>query len=183
MRLYFSILCIVLGFSLQAQKYGLVTDPMCWQVNGQDSSITRLVQISTLSGEGRVVSYFNSDGNQINVLGGNLRFGYCECCDHDSTNVAIVATVLIETLTTPVADPFNPNYCGSTLIASTTGVTNQSQITVTLDGAPVSFIFNQATGEVTSHFNSTTGTGIHTVVVSISTPYGTDSDNAQFDCG
>lgn len=67
----------VLGFS--QSRYGVEGVPMCWTISGKDSSIVRYVLISSTGKPVKTVAYENAQGAVINVSGGVLRYGFCDC--------------------------------------------------------------------------------------------------------
>jgi len=61
-------------------RYGVEGVPMCWTTAlGVDSSIVRYVLISTTGQPVKTISYENAQGAVVNVSGGVLRYGFCDC--------------------------------------------------------------------------------------------------------
>ena len=58
-------------------RYSVEKIPLCWTVGSTDSSITKVVLISSASDQLVTIGYYNADGNDITVSGGSLQFGYC----------------------------------------------------------------------------------------------------------
>ena len=77
-------LCILLGsgiFSAPAQpRYEIVTEAICWNVGGTDSSLLRVVLQSTRTSERITIGYYNAAGTEITVSGGTLALGWCNNC-------------------------------------------------------------------------------------------------------
>jgi hypothetical protein len=74
----FLLLLPILGFA--QSRYGVEGVPMCWTTAlGVDSSIVRYVLISTTGQPVKTISYENAQGAVVNVSGGVLRYGFCDC--------------------------------------------------------------------------------------------------------
>ncbi len=111
--LYLFLLLVlpVLGFS--QSRYGVEGVPMCWTISGKDSSIVRYVLISSTGKPVKTVAYENAQGAVINVSGGVLRYGFCDCAGGlDSlTN----SSVTWSKLASPVKDSINKSVTWSRL--------------------------------------------------------------------
>src|SRR5690606_13403112 len=61
----------------------IVSEPVCWYVSGQDSSLTRYVLVSSRTPEQtKILGYVNSAGQVVDVsAGGFFTPGYCTCCN------------------------------------------------------------------------------------------------------
>lgn len=157
--------------------------PMCWVINGTDSSITRYIQISsrTPAVDPLIITYTNAKGDQVDVSGGGQFFyGYCDQCSRDTLPVPRIEMFGISQ---PVFNPFNPTNCDSAISAKIFGVTDPGQITLTLDGSPITFEYDPITKYISALAESTPGTGVHTVVLTATIPTGTAIKSATFDCG
>lgn len=77
--LYFFLLLLpVLGFA--QSRYGVEGVPMCWTTAlGVDSSIIRYVLVSTTGQPVKTIVHENASGVVVNVSGGTLRYGFCDC--------------------------------------------------------------------------------------------------------
>lgn len=75
--LYLLLLLPVLLFA--QPRYGVEGIPMCWTISGLDSNITRYVIISSTGSPVKTIAWENAAGQVINVSGGYLRYGYCDC--------------------------------------------------------------------------------------------------------
>lgn len=175
---------MVLAVASHGQGYGILDEDVCWTTpSAVDSALVRLVLVSTSSTDIRILSHINAQGNPVNVTGGYIRYGRCGCCNNAPGMIANTPTVQIVSLSVATSNPFFPEVCNSTLIANTTYVTDSTQVTVTRDGVPVTFSFDPMSGQITKVFNDTVGSGSHTIVVSVTTPYGSDSDSGNYSCG
>ena len=75
---YLLLLLPVLAFT-QA-RYGVEGVPMCWTTPlSVDSSIVRYVLVSTTGQPVKTLVYENAAGVVVNVSGGTLRYGFCDC--------------------------------------------------------------------------------------------------------
>jgi len=73
-------LFLLLPVFLFAQpRYGVEGIPMCWKIGSIDSNITRYVIISSTGSPVQTIAWENAAGQVINVSGGYLRYGYCDC--------------------------------------------------------------------------------------------------------
>lgn len=73
-------LLLLFPIFLTAQpRYGVEGIPMCWTISGIDSNITRYVLISSTGSPTQTIAWENAAGQVINVTGGYLRYGYCDC--------------------------------------------------------------------------------------------------------
>lgn len=75
--LYLFLLLPVLLFA--QPRYGVEGIPMCWKIGSIDSNITRYVIISSTGSPVQTIAWENAAGQVINVSGGYLRYGYCDC--------------------------------------------------------------------------------------------------------
>lgn len=74
----FLLLLPVLGFA--QSRYGVEGVPMCWTTAlGVDSSIIRYVLVSTTGQPVKTIVHENANGVVVNVSGGTLRYGFCDC--------------------------------------------------------------------------------------------------------
>lgn len=154
---------------------------MCWVINSVDSSINRYVQISsrTPATDPVVIAYTNGDGDQVNVSGGTLYYGYCSQCARDTLPVPRIEQFGVSQ---PIFNPFSPN-CDAAVVAFVFGVQDESQITITLDGSPISFTYDPVTKAIMAIADSSPGTGVHTVVLTATIPTGIATKTGTFDCG
>jgi lysophospholipase L1-like esterase len=116
--LFFLLLLPVLGFG--QSRYGVEGVPMCWTISGKDSSIVRYVLISSTGKPVKTVAYENAQGAVINVSGGVLRYGFCDCAGGlDSlTNASVTWAKLAQAVKdsikqkrdTFITVPINSNY-------------------------------------------------------------------------
>lgn len=61
-------------------RYGVEGVPMCWTTAlGVDSSIIRYVLVSTTGQPVKTIVHENASGVVVNVSGGTLRYGFCDC--------------------------------------------------------------------------------------------------------
>jgi hypothetical protein len=75
-------LYLVLFFPVLAwaqPRYGVEGIPMCWTISGKDSSITRYALIASTGKPVKTIAFENAAGQVINVSGGYLKYGYCDC--------------------------------------------------------------------------------------------------------
>lgn len=66
-------------FLFAQPRYGVEGIPMCWKIGSIDSNITRYVIISSTGSPVQTIAWENAAGQVINVSGGYLRYGYCDC--------------------------------------------------------------------------------------------------------
>lgn len=66
-------------FLFAQPRYGVEGIPMCWKIGSIDSNITRYVIISSTGSPVQTIAWENANGQVINVSGGYLRYGYCDC--------------------------------------------------------------------------------------------------------
>lgn len=78
---FFSIVCLIFAVSFShAQGYGILADAICWN-DGADSSIVRLVLVSSSADQPGFVRYVDQSGSAVDVSsGGSFSYGYC-CCN------------------------------------------------------------------------------------------------------
>ncbi len=89
------------------------------------------------------------------------------------TAPVIVAPAPIVTITSPAVNPFNTSTSTCGITATVVNVTASSQITASIGGATVPFLYNMATKQLTMTASLTTGGNI--VTISANTSSGTDS--------
>ena len=80
-QVYTILLFLFLALSLSGQKYAIMGIPQCWN----DSSITQIVLVSSRSSQVESLGYINTAGASVNVSGGTLSLGSCDCCGGSST--------------------------------------------------------------------------------------------------
>jgi len=77
-RALFILLAIAAPLLAMAQpRYTVEKIPMCWTVSAVDSSVTKIVLISSVSDQLITIGYYNADGAEVTVSGGTLAYGYC----------------------------------------------------------------------------------------------------------
>lgn len=112
--LYLLLFLPVLGWA--QSRYGVEGIPMCWTTAlGVDSSINRYVIISSTGKPVQTIVYENARGVVVNVSGGSLKYGYCDC--GSSTNVPN-NSIAFSKLTQPVKDSFTVYYASTAQIAA-----------------------------------------------------------------
>lgn len=155
---------------------------ICWVTpSGQDSSLNRYVYISIRTPDNpQIVNYTNASGQLVDVsAGGQFFMGYCHCCTRDTLAIPRIENFSVSQ---PVLNPFDPSACGSSLTANVYGVTDTSQIVITLDSSPVTFTYYAPTKSVVATQNPGTGTGVHTFRLTVTIPAGTTFQESTFDC-
>lgn len=102
----------VLGFT--QSRYGVEGVPMCWTTAlGVDSSIIRYVLVSTTGQPVKTIVHENASGVVVNVSGGTLRYGFCDCAGGlDSLQNGSVTWAK---LANPVKDSINKSVTWSRL--------------------------------------------------------------------
>lgn len=73
------LLFLLPTFLFAQPRYGVEGIPMCWTIGSVDSNITRFVIISSTGSPVQTIAWENAAGQVINVSGGYLRYGYCDC--------------------------------------------------------------------------------------------------------
>jgi len=77
-RALFILLAMAAPLLAMAQpRYTVEKIPMCWTVSAVDSSVTKIVLISSVSDQLITIGYYNADGAEVTVSGGTLAYGYC----------------------------------------------------------------------------------------------------------
>ena len=76
------LLILSFPFVLQAQNvYSYIEEPICWTINGVDSSLTRIYLVSDRTPDQRLLLYtLNADFNAVTVTTDSISFGWCDCC-------------------------------------------------------------------------------------------------------
>lgn len=98
--LYFLLLLLPI-LSFAQSRYGVEGVPVCWRTPlGVDSSLNRYVIISSTGKPVQTIVYENANGVVVNVSGGSMRYGYCDCIDFTVPD----SSVTWEMLTQPVKD-------------------------------------------------------------------------------
>jgi len=179
------VLCLSLTVPGVGQSvFDISPAKMCWSVNGTDSSLLRYTVISVrVPSVPQRITYRNAEGENVTVSGGDLAYGFCECCSRDSIprfeDFNVVA---------PTPNPFDPstfNVCYRGIRCYIYGVTDpNTEITVTTDGNPLAFSFNPTTNYFecqTPDYGS--GSGTHDLILTVTTPQGTIQEVVNFDCG
>ena len=175
------------GYDGLAQQQATFIEPLCWRVSPSlDSTIHRITFVSAQSSSILEVGYINNNGITISLPASQeLLQGACECCygKFPPTSNDVTPSVTASA-SQPTFNPFNPTVCSSTLTFQTVGVSDVNDISVTLDGSPVSFAWDSMTGQGSASGTFTINTGIHTFVVTITTPNCSPcSESPTFDCG
>ncbi|HMN89085.1 MAG TPA: hypothetical protein PKD70_06280 [Saprospiraceae bacterium] len=65
--------------ALAQPRYVIAEQPLCWTVNGQDSSITRYLLITSQGALDSVI-VLDQYGANVNITAGTLALGHCDCC-------------------------------------------------------------------------------------------------------
>lgn len=73
-------------FLFAQPRYGVEGIPMCWKISGVDSNVTRYVLISTTGSPVQTIAWENASGQVINVDGGYIYYGYCDCAGGGGTD-------------------------------------------------------------------------------------------------
>lgn len=187
MNRYLIILLLASLCSLTACEgqgvYALDGQPICWEYNNIDSTLNRYVVVSAGSPNSVLTFlYVNAAGETVDVsLGGRLWFGYCGICTRDTLPIPRIEGFAVSE---PTINPFNPTRCGSTMVATVYGVTDaNSQVSVTLDGVPISYTYNAGSKVVTANAEEVTGSGDHTFILTVTIPSGTTQNSGSFGCG
>jgi len=71
------LVCLPLASAMAQTRYSVEKIPLCWTVGSTDSSITKVVLISSASDQMVTIGYYNADGDDVTVSGGTLQYGYC----------------------------------------------------------------------------------------------------------
>ena len=183
MKLFIPLFFVLLPFAVDAQRYSIEEDAICWQVSGVDSNLTRLTQIS-FTGASRVVGFVNESGATVSPSGGTLLYGVCECCN--ATTPTATSSQIVSFITSqPTFNPFNPSACNSSATILFESTVDEAHISITLNGSPVSFTYfpGESPRRASASFSSSTGSGINTVELTLSNGLGTEVETRTFDCG
>lgn len=80
------LLILSFPFVLQAQNvYSYIEEPICWTINGLDSSLTRIYLVSDRTPDQRLLLYtINAAFDTVSVTTDSIRFGWCDCCGGNS---------------------------------------------------------------------------------------------------
>lgn len=105
----------VLGWA--QSRYGVEGVPMCWTTAlGVDSSIIRYVLVSTTGQPVKTIVHENANGVVVNVSGGTLRYGFCDCAGGTLDSIEN-GSVTWAKLANPVKDSINKSVTWSRLAA------------------------------------------------------------------
>lgn len=76
------LLILSFPFVLQAQNvYSYIEEPICWTINGVDSSLTRIYLVSDRTPDQRLLLYtLNAAFDTVSVTTDSISFGWCDCC-------------------------------------------------------------------------------------------------------
>ncbi len=76
------LLILSFPFVLQAQNvYSYIEEPICWTINGVDSSLTRIYLVSDRTPDQRLLLYtINAEFDTVSVTTDSISFGWCDCC-------------------------------------------------------------------------------------------------------
>lgn len=76
------LLILSFPFVLQAQNvYSYIEEPICWTINGVDSSLTRIYLVSDRTPDQRLLLYtINAAFDTVSVTTDSISFGWCDCC-------------------------------------------------------------------------------------------------------
>lgn len=100
-KLLYLLLLLLPVLGVTQSRYGVEGVPVCWRTPlGVDSSLNRYVLISTTGKPVQTIVYENANGVVVNVSGGTMRYGYCDCIDFTVPD----SSVTWEMLTEPVKD-------------------------------------------------------------------------------
>lgn len=177
--------------------FSITTTPMCWITGGVDSTLFRYVLVGSRATEPTVMGYRNAAGLQVAVSGGRLYYGQCECCPRDTLPVPRIENY---SEISPIPNPMDPGsltVCYRGQSGYLFGVTDPTtQISVISDGSPLTYIGigpAVSTGQwsydpITKFFralgpNYGTGSGPHTMVLTVTIPSGTLTRTLNFNCG
>lgn len=163
--------------------YKIDVSPICWVTpSGVDSSLNRYSVISSRTGsQTTILHYTDANGGIVDAAsGGQFFFGYCDQCTRDTLGVPRIESFVVSQ---PIINPFNPTVCGSAITATIYGAQSESDITVTVDGSPIDFYYDPNTRTILAETHTTTGSGVHTVIVTVTISTGTAVKTGTFDCG
>lgn len=92
-RLLLYIAFLLLSVAAFAQpRYAVLKIPQCWTTPGAvDSSINRVVLVTTQTSAPTTLYFTNADNNVVTVSGGSLKYGYCDCCGDGSGTSGVIA--------------------------------------------------------------------------------------------
>ena len=102
-------------------------------------------------------------------------------CGDVSQNLSVTYTPVVAVnpptveITTPATNPYETTLASSNIIATSTNVSQSSDIAVTINGSSVAFNFNAVNGQIT--FTAALVEGANEAVVTVLNPSGTASDN------
>ncbi len=176
--------------------YTIARSELCWITAGADSSLMRYMLVSSRANESPTqLVYRNAAGQNVNVTGGRLYYGSCECCTRDTLPIPRIENYAEVVPVTNPMDPASLLACYRGQTGYLFGVTHPSQIVITADGVPLTYTtdpipaFGQYTWDsVTGFFrgyspNYGVGTGPHTMVLTVTIPSGTLTRTLNFNCG
>lgn len=162
------ILLLFYGVMKGQQYYTIISDPVCWQVSGVDSTLNRYTYITQMGNIYRVV-YLNQSGEVVSAVGGNFRAGYCECCNIEDAIFPPPFSVSAESASQPVQNPLNPlDSCCTTLVFSVQSEFSDNVIITTINGDTIPNTFNPATLQGTATDCNAWGSGTYQWVVELS---------------
>ncbi len=84
---------LLLVISLRAQRYGIISQELCWNTGSVDSSLTRYILVSSKAKEVLKLTYLNASGQKVDVSsGGSFSQGHCGCCGGTSSSTISSST-------------------------------------------------------------------------------------------
>lgn len=184
MRITLVILITLIAFGMNGQTtYKIDRQPMCWVTpTSIDSSLNRYTLLSSRTGAtSSVLQWTNANGQAVDVSsGGTFWYGYCDECTRDTLPVPRIESFVVSQ---PIFNPFFPTDCGSAITAFVYGVQSESEISLEVDGSPVTFSYDPITKYIFAIVNYATGSGVHNVTLTATISTGVAIENGSFDCG
>ena len=161
---------------VSAQKYDFHLDPICWTVNGTDSSLFKITHLSSRGGR-QIINYWNANLQTVSVIGGSLKNEYCDCLGN-SSDVCTDPPLITDFQGSGIIVNFqNPNF-GVINLSGLVYCASQADITFLVNGLNTPFNYSPVTNAFDAAVVLSKGV-VYTFALNVTTPYGSDSQTIE----
>lgn len=176
---------IVFGFLMMSAaeacaqpRFGILSEPTCWTTpGGRDSSITRLVLIST-PGEKKILGYLDQYAQNVTVAADSSTFKPCFCEELPGYVYPPPGGIALQSIGRPVINPLDPK-CIYTTAYDIEFAFEIGDVTATYNGGAVGSIQKSGATLIVESPDLLPGGTCNdfpkTFVVTVSNQYGSDS--------